>query len=240
MTKLDTPLTQLRAMAEELLFLERRTATYEILNAGISGLAVADFSQKVVNAIGSHLQYNAQLSIDRVEASPPPLSAVWDKIVSDLNQKTNLLAQRAPLNRAISAEICKGNFERKYLLTAISEETARCLIQWSGRDLYLNAITDLTPAVARILSQWRGEWLSLNGIRELSVESAKYLAQWPGKRLSLNGLRTLSPEATTQLSKWQGAQLEMVGLQSIGSWENYGTRLFLSERLRRQLEAQLE
>jgi hypothetical protein len=236
--KLDTPLAQLTAMSEQLLFMERRARVYEIVNTGISGLPIESLRQEAGQAIGSALEYNMQISIDRVEVQPPSLETIWGKIGSDLSQKANMLAQRAPLNRAISTEICKGNYDRKYLLSALSAETARCLVKWEGKDLYLNGLTELTPDVAQILSHWSGEWISLNSVRDLPAESAMYLAQWPGKRISLNGVSALSPEATAYLSKWKGSQLEMVGLQSIGSWENYGTRLFLSEKLRRQLEAQ--
>jgi len=237
-TKLDTPLAQLMAKSEELLFLERRARTLEILNRGIHGLPLANFSREVNAAIESFLEFNTQLSIDRVEVAATPMAEVWRMISKQLSEKANLLAQRTPLNRAISAEICKGNYSRNYMLTALSAETAKCLINWSGKDLYLNELTELTPEVAQILAQWPGEWLSLNGLWELSGPAARQLAQWPGKRLSLNGLVALSPEATAQLSQWQGAQLEMVGLMSIGRWENYGTRLFLSEKLKNQLEAQ--
>jgi hypothetical protein len=236
--KLDTPLAQLTAMSEQLLFMERRAQVYGIVNTGISGLPIESLRQEADQAIGSALEYNTQISIDRVEVQPPSLETIWAQIGSDLSQKANMLAQRAPLNRAISAEICKGNYERKYLLNALSAETARCLVKWDGKDLYLNGLTELTPDVAQILAQWPGEWISLNSVRDLPAESAMYLAKWPGKRISLNGISALSPEATAYLSQWKGSQLEMVGLQSIGSWENYGTRLFLSEKLRRQLEAQ--
>jgi hypothetical protein len=237
-TKLDTPLAQLTAKSEELLFLERRARTFEILNRGIHGLPLANFSREANAAIASFLEFNTQLSIDRVEVAATPMAEVWRMVSKHLSEKANLLAQRTPLNRAISAEICKGNYSRNYMLTALSPETATCLIKWSGKDLYLNELTELTPEVAQILAQWPGEWLSLNGLWELSGAAARQLAQWPGKRLSLNGLVALSPEATAQLSQWQGAQLEMVGLMSIGRWENYGTRLYLSEKLKNQLEAQ--
>jgi hypothetical protein len=210
------------------------------LNSGIHGLPIEPFKHEVANTIARAAQFNTQFSIDQVEESPPALASLWDRVVADLNKKANTLAQRAPLNRAISAEICDGNYERKFLLTALAPETAKCLIKWDGKDLYLNSVTELSPETAEILSQWPGEWLSLNSLRELSPEAAKHLSGWPGKRLSLNGLSTLSAEATAHLSKWHGEQLEMVGLRSIGRWENYGTRLFLSEALRRQLETQLE
>ncbi|MBI5894968.1 MAG: hypothetical protein HZB24_02810, partial [Desulfobacterales bacterium] len=238
MAKLDNPLTQLASMSEQLLYMERRARIYDVLQAGITGLPIEAFKKEVDETIGQYLEFNTQISIDRVELQPPTLETIWAQIESGLKQKANLLAQRAPLNQAISAEICKGNYERKYLLGALSAETAHCLVKWNGKDLYLNGLTELTPEVAEILVQWPGEWISLNGLRQLNAESAKYLSRWPGKRISLNGLSELSPEATAYLSQWKGSQLEMVGLQSIGSWENYGTRLYLSEKLRRQLEAQ--
>ena len=236
--KLGTPISQLSDMAEELLYLERRTDVIETLATGINGLPIQSFENEATAIVTGYLQYNTQLSIDQVEAAPIELSSIWNDIASEISQKSNLLAQRAPLNRAISKEICIGNYERKYLLTALSAQTATCLVRWPGKDLYLNALNELTPEVANVLSQWPGESISLNGIKELSAESAKHLASWPGKRLSLNGLTHLSPQATTHLSQWQGEQLEMVGLHTIGPWENYGTRLFLSEKLRRQLEEQ--
>ncbi len=238
MAKLETPLRQLGTMGEELLFLERQAQIYITLNKGIIGLPLETFKLEAATAIGNFGRYKAQFSIDQVEAQPSTLPVIWEMIAAQISKQADLLAQRAPLNRSIGAEVCRGNYDRKYLLTAISAQTAQCLINWNGKDLYLNALSELTPEVARILSQWPGEWLSLNGIRELSAEAAKYLSQWPGKRLSLNGITALSAETTAYLSHWHGQQLEMVGLQSIGPWENYGTRLFLSEKLRRQLEAQ--
>jgi|GEM_PF-1459311 len=236
--KLEIPLAQIGAMSEELLYLERRTQVYEILNNGIGGLPIEKFRKDVSDAIGSHLQYLSQLSIDDVDVQAPALALIWEEQVAKLAQRASLLAQRAPLNRAVGAEICKGKYDRKYLLTALSEETAKCLIRWSGKDMYLNGLTELTPEAAKMLVQWPGEWLSLNGVKELSAETAKILSQWPGRRLSLNGLSILSPEATDHLSQWRGTQLEMIGLRAIGPWKNYATRLFLSEKLRLQLEAQ--
>ncbi|MBR9980016.1 MAG: hypothetical protein KFF50_03210 [Desulfatitalea sp.] len=236
-TKLDTPLTQLMAMSEELLYMERRAKVYEVLHMGIHGLPLDAFRQEVTTAIGSFLQFNTEISIDSVDVPPKPLSAIWQEVSAEISKKVDRIAQRTPLNRAISAEICRGNYDRMFLLTAMAPETASCLIKWSGKDLFLNEMTELDPEVARILTQWPGEWLSLNSVKELSAEAAQHLSQWPGERLSLNGLTVLSAEATTQLSQWQGTQLEMVGLASIGRWQNYGTQLFLSEQLRRQLEA---
>ena len=237
-SKLNTPNAQLTAMAEELLYLERKTDTYDILSTGIHGLPIDDFVRKAQTALTSYMQYNTQLSIDQVDVPAVQLASIWTEISAEIGQRANLLAQRAPLNRAISKEICQGNYDRKYQLTAMSAETARCLVKWPGKDLYLNSLSELPPDVAEILAKWPGEWISLNGLKDLPVESAKQMAAWPGKRLSLNGLTQLSPEVTAHLSRWRGEQLELVGLHAIGPWENYGTRLFLSEKLRRQLEAQ--
>ncbi len=239
-TKLETPTEQLTAISEELLFLERKTHTYEILNSGINGLPVAAFKDETMKVVESYVQYQADISVDNLDATPLSLTEIWTQVTAYLSKKANLLAQREPLNREISSEICRGNFDRKFQLTAVSEKTAQCLIKWAGKDLYLNAVTELTPEIAQILSQWQGEWLSLNGLRELSADTAKYLAQWPGKRLSLNGLTHLSQQTTAELSRWRGAQLEMVGLKSIGSWENYGTQLFLSEKLKQEIEEQVQ
>jgi len=236
--KLQAPLNELQSIFEELLYLERQTHVYEILNNGIAGLPIDLFRKEVSEVIDRHLENYSQLSIDDVDIQTPGLSAVWAELASGFEQKANLLAQRAPLNRAIGAEICKGKYERASLLTAMSAETANCLVKWPGKDMFLNGITELTPAEARILSRWQGEWLSLNGVKELSPEAAENLSQWQGRRLSLNGLVALSPAATEHLSRWKGSQLEMVGLRSIGSWRNYGTRLFLSKELQRQLEMQ--
>ncbi|KJS30325.1 MAG: hypothetical protein VR64_16615 [Desulfatitalea sp. BRH_c12] len=236
--KLETPLAQLADMNEELLYLERRVSIYEILSSGIGGLPLETLKKEVAGTVAGCLQFDTQVSIDSDTLQPAPLAVVWEGVAKVFQRKVGLLAQRAPLNKAISAEICQGNHARKYLLTALSDDTARCLVTWDGKDMNLNALTDLAPEGARILAQWPGEWLSLNGLRELSAEAAAHLSEWPGKRLSLNGLSVLSPEATANLSQWRGSQLEMVGLDAIGSWGNYGTRLFLSEKLRKKLEAQ--
>ncbi|MBI5064161.1 MAG: hypothetical protein HZB87_12050, partial [Desulfatitalea sp.] len=171
MAKLDNPLTQLASMSEQLLYMERRARIYDVLQAGITGLPIEAFKKEVDETIGQYLEFNTQISIDRVELQPPTLETIWAQIESGLKQKANLLAQRAPLNQAISAEICKGNYERKYLLGALSAETAHCLVKWNGKDLYLNGLTELTPEVAEILVQWPGEWISLNGLRQLNAES---------------------------------------------------------------------
>ena len=239
--KLNTPLRQLQASSEGLLYLERRAQLFEALVHQISGLPVAQFKTEVREAVDRQLRENNRLSIDEVQVQIPSLKDIWKQRgaqgIDKTRQKVKSVVED-PRNLAVGQEICQGQYENKYQLTELSAETAKCLLQWGGRDMYLNALRHLPPAAAKILAQWPGESLSLNGLTELPDESAKYIAQWPGKHLSLNGLIQLSPQATAYLSQWKGEQLEMVGLQSIGRWENYGTHLFLSEKLRRQLERQ--
>ncbi|MGD9367167.1 MAG: hypothetical protein PVH87_15825 [Desulfobacteraceae bacterium] len=239
--KLDAPIKLLTSSSEKLLFLERKTRLYETLNQGVSGLSTPEFKQKVADIIGNHLKASNELSIDDIHVKPPSLDALWAALRSE-NTGSDDTQKASSANHAqdqkIAEEICAGRFERKYLLSELTPESAQCLAKWTGKDLYLNSLTDLPPSIAKIISQWQGEWLSLNGIKALSPDSAKYLAQWKGKRLSLNGLTRLSRRATSQLAKWKGEQLEMVGLEKIGRWENYGTRLYLSESLRRKLQVQ--
>jgi hypothetical protein len=237
--KLDFPISQLTSASEELLFLKRKTDMFETLSRGLSGLSLPEFSQEVSTIIGNLLKLSNGLDIDQVQVKAPELESIWKEVQAS---KSGQPASRVQINdvqdRDISQEICRGDFERKYLLTTLDADTAKCLFKWSGKDLYLNALTQISPSAAETLSQWPGEWLSLNGLETLTPEAAKYLSQWKGKRLSLNGLKRLSKNATRYLSEWKGEQLEMVGLESIGRWENYGTRLYLSEKLRRKLQVQ--
>lgn len=237
--KLDTPLAQVETHLEQLLYLERRLRLFELLNNTISGLSLADLKRDGTDLISRLRKESEQLSVENVESALPSLKSIWQEIsMGDKSgQRVDTAIPRStPQNQKISKDICKGNFERKYQLTALTPQTAKCLANWPGKDLYLNGLTHLSPTVAKQLAQWPGEWLSLNGIKRLSPESARHLSKWKGKRLSLNGVSILSDEATTYLAQWQGEQLEMIGLTAIGRWENYVTHLFLSERLRRKLQ----
>lgn len=240
LSKLDTPLGKLHQAAEELLFRERQAKIYKILSDGTSGLPIREYKEEMMSIIDRHMQITNRLSIDEIEVAPPPIEIIWKSITTDIKKNITGASNSSFETRSeeIGSEICKGNFERKYTISLLNTNTARCLLKWDGKDLYLNEVTQLTPDVAAILSQWTGEWLSLNGLKDLSEETALQLSKWKGKRLSMNGLVRLTPEATRQLSRWKGEQLEMIGLKSIGRWENYATRLYLSEDLRRRLEVQ--
>ena len=238
-SKLGAPLEQLKASSEELLYLERRTQIFETLSQWVSVPSMPQYRQQIADRIRAHLKIIKELSVDNTRMDLPSKAAIWDEVVAELKRENALAAQLSKTyaqDKLIGQEICSGEYGRKYLLAHLSEETATCLIRWSGKDLYLNGLSELSPQAAQILARWPGEWISLNGIKEISAETARYLAQWPGKRLSLNGLEKLSPQATAELSRWKGEQLEMIGLTSIGPWENYATRLYLSETMRRKLQ----
>ncbi len=237
--KLDAPLKLLTDLSEKLLYLERRTQMLEILNKRLSGLPLAELNHDVAMAIDEQGEQTRHLSIDNVEVATPSLASLWSDFLKTRPKTAKAGASDGidpTLNRKIAQEVCNGDYGRKYLLTSISGQTAACLAKWHGKDLYLNNLIELTPSAAKALTQWPGEWLSLNSLKSISADTARHLSQWPGKRLSLNGLNALSSSATAHLSKWHGEQLEMVGLTSIGRWENYGTRLYLSEALKRKLK----
>ena len=237
--KLRTPLEQLEAMSEEFLYLERKRRMLAILSKGISGLSVQGYQQEVAAATERQIKQSANLSVDQIDVQTPSFEIIWKEVLKHFDSestKPGVKTQASETDQQISQEICNANFDRKAFLSSLDPHTAVCLSKWQGKDLYLNNVTQLTPETAKALAQWPGEWLSLNGIRDLSPESAQYIAMWPGKRLSLNGLSSLSHQTTVQLSKWKGEQLEMIGLKSIGGWENYSTRLYLSETLQRKLQ----
>ena len=192
--------------SEELLFLKRKTRMFETLSKGLSGLPLAEFNLEVSIIIGNIIKLSDELSIDHIQMDATNLESIWKELQTKKSQKTE---PPVPIDHAqdreISQEICRNNFERKYLLRSLTTETSKCLAKWSGKDLYLNGLTRLSPAQAKAIAQWPGEWLSLNGLIELSPEAAKHLSQWNGKRLSLNGLTRLSKAATQHLSDWKGA-----------------------------------
>jgi hypothetical protein len=239
--KLEVPLAQLRSLSEEVLYLQRKGRLLSVLSSGLSGLPIQEFKQDVARVVQRQIKESSSLSVDHIAVKTPSAEKVWkgvqDRIKTGAakSETSNVLTGT---DQEIAKEICSGNFERMALLTALNPETASCLSQWHGKDMFLNNLTQLTPGSAKALAQWQGDWLSLNGIRELSSQSAGEIAQWDGRRLSMNGLLRLTGKSTAELSKWNGDQLELVGLKSIGGWKNYSTRLYLSEDLQRKLQVQ--
>lgn len=237
-SRLTVPYDQVLKDSEELLYLERKAEIFREMMRNTSGISLDSFEKQVIETLRRVSIAKASLSID--QAAPPDgtLEIVWNDLYAKAgaaSRKKLTSVEQAKLNQTIWKEICSGNFNRKYVLTELNEKTAQCLLQWDGKDLYLNNLTSITPEVAQILSHWPGEWLGLNGLLTLPPEVARHLSRWKGKRLSLNGLTELSPKATLYLSKWQGNQLELVGLKHIGQWENPKIELFVSDKLRNQI-----
>ena len=206
-----------------------------LLTSHTSGVPVSDFIVSASQRLQTHMSRIRTLGVGDIDTSRTSLQSIWKQFHQKPVAKTKAPVG-TPLDTAISKELCNGDYSRRNQLTTLTPKSATCLLNWHGKDMFLNGLTELPPSVAKILAQWKGDWLSLNGIKELSPESAGYLAKWSGKRLSLNGLIRLSPKATVNLSQWQGEQIEMIGLLEIGPWKNYGTRLFLSETLKQRLE----
>lgn len=236
--KLHTPLDRMQHAGEELLYLQRKADIFREMMQNTSGISLDPFEKQVEEALARIDAARNNLSMDQTTPPSDSLNSIWTDLyakVHSADDRKPTSSKSAKQNEAIGKEICAGNFDRKYALTQLNEKTAKCLLQWEGKDLYLNHLTTLTPAVAQILSHWSGEWLGLNGLTNLSPETARHLARWKGKRLSLNGLTELSPKATLYLSKWQGDQLELVGLKHIGQWENPEVELFVPDKLRSRI-----
>ena len=150
-------------------------------------------------------------------------------------------------NQSIWLEICRGHYDRKSELTALSVEAADCLADWKEPDLFLNGVKELSPEAARRLFNWKGSWFCLNGLTDLPPETAEYLFQWKGDWLSLNGVKHLGFESSIFLTGWKGRTLELMGLspESMGQedlvlkhlaqWQRSGGKLFVPERIRRLL-----
>jgi hypothetical protein len=236
--KLETPAQRLFWNSEELLFFSRKAEFLALMAGKTSDIDIDGFIQQANEIINAHRSTLAQLNIDEVSASPQSLETIWKNIAKGMAsapvkpEKKRAAAETD--NASIWENICDGDFSRKHNLTALSPEAARCLSNWKGKDLFLNALTVLSPESARQLANWEGDWLGLNGLTELSPEAAEHLSRWKGKGLSLNGLSRLSPRVVAILSEWQGDQIELVNVKHMAHWENPKTQLFLSEDLKRK------
>ena len=235
--KLNLPLLRLNTSSEEILYYQRLAEIYKLMTSTISALPVEKLSQDINSVVNRNTKVLSRLEVQYDQVTLPPLKTIWQEVAKLAKSKSSTAASKwEAQNSIIWRQICNGDYLNINQLTYLNTKVATCLLNWPGKDLLLNEVNKLSPEVAKILSQWPGEWLSLNGITDLTPETARHLAQWPGKRLSLNGLVELSDAATRELSKWQGEHLEMIGLKKIGRWDNYSTKLYLSENLRKRLE----
>ena len=199
------------------------------------------------------------LKVDLQKASYQPVDQIWQNL---LEQEKQFASNRYPTapdtqrgsgggsqvnNQSIWLEICRGRYNRKSELTALSVEAADCLAGWKEPDLFLNGIKELSPETARRLFKWKGSWFCLNGLTDLPPETAEYLFQWNGDWLSLNGVKHLSFESSIFLTGWKGRTLELMGLspesmelealvlKHLAQWQRSGGKLFVPEGIRRLL-----
>ncbi len=239
--KLETPVSILVKSSEVLLFFSRKAALLALMAGKTSDIDIDGFIKQADEIRKIHGSELAQLNIDAIPASPRTLASIWQDIEKRMPTSTqkpgNDILVTDTGNATIWKNICDGDFSQKHRLTKLSLEAARCLSAWKGKDLFLNALTDLSPDAARQLSAWEGDWLGLNGLTELSPEAAVHLSRWKGKGLSLNSLSHLSPRVVGILSDWQGDQIELINVKRMAHWENPKTRLFLSEDMKRKLDA---
>ena len=244
--QLEKPSRWIYQAREELLYIKRRTII-DIQVAEIAGGIDLNEHMRHINAAIRKYQPAAEkLAPDMTNAQLEPLEIIWERI----QNKTQLYVsvRSHSKNQIISEQICTGNFNRLTELSEISAETARCITELKGSDLFLNSVAEISPGAAKQLIQWKGSWVCLNGVRALSPRAAHYLFQWDGNWISLNGLTEFPVEIGETLLQWDGHQLELMGLQYVedfptrialdylARWERSGGKLFVPEDVRKKID----
>ena len=243
--KLDTPLRWLEQGSEELLYLKRKTNFDLLVVEIVDGIDLEIHMRQIKAALQKYRLTAENLAITTEGAKLQPLETLWDGLYARTKNNPHLLVDIE--NWFIEQEICSGDLKRIGELSGISAETARCIVQMEGSDLFLNGIENLSPTIAEQLYQWKGKWICLNGVRILSPSAAQYLFQWEGDWISLNGLSAFPPELGKYLGQWKGKQLELMGLsfnkdqhdkiafKYLAEWENAGGKLFVPESIRKMI-----
>ena len=244
--QLERPSRWIQQACEELLYIERRTMV-DIEVAEIAGGIDLNRHVRLINAAIRKYQPTAdKLAPDMRNAQLEPLETIWERIQNKTQQYASVRAHSK--NQIISEQICTGNFSRLSELSEISTQTAGCITEMRGSDLFLNGLNEISPAAARQLFQWKGIWICLNGLRALSPRTAHYLFQWDGNWISLNGLTEFPAEIGEKLLLWDGHQLELMGLQYLkdfpsrialeylARWERAGGKLFVPEAVRKRID----
>ena len=244
--QLEKPSRWIYQAREELLYIKRRTII-DIQVAEIAGGIDLNEHMRHINAAIRKYQPAAdKLAPDMTNAQLEPLEIIWERI----QNKTQLYVsvRSHSKNQIISEQICTGNFDHLTELSEISAETARCITELKGSDLFLNSVAEISPGAAKQLIQWKGSWVCLNGVRALSPRAAHYLFQWDGNWISLNGLTEFPVEIGETLLQWDGHQLELMGLQYVedfptrialdylARWERSGGKLFVPEDVRKKID----
>ncbi|MGA9262750.1 MAG: hypothetical protein WBV95_12310 [Desulfobacterales bacterium] len=245
--------------SEELLFLKRKHFLQSLISPVSSQIDPEILAAEKEAALDRYSNSVEALKVDLQKASYQPVDQIWQNL---LEQEKQFASNRLPTapdtqrgsggglqvnNQSIWLEICRGRYNRKSELTALSVEAADCLAGWKEPDLFLNGIKELSPETARRLFKWKGSWFCLNGLTDLPPETAEYLFQWNGDWLSLNGVKHLSFESSIFLTGWKGRTLELMGLspesmesealvlKHLAQWQRSGGKLFVPEGIRRLL-----
>jgi hypothetical protein len=246
MRQLDRPSEWIYRACEELLYLKRRAAV-DLRVAEVAGGIDMEMHMRHMNTAIEKYQPTAdRLAVDMTNAELEPLGNIWKQIQTRNLQTANRHASSK--NGVISEQVCSGIFKRVTELSEISVETAKCISEMPGSDLFLNELSEISPRAAKYLFQWKGSWLCLNGFKALSPRVANYLFQWDGGWISLNGLTEFPAEIGQILLHWPGKQLELMGLryphhsfENIGfeylvQWERSGGKLFVPKEVREKID----
>jgi hypothetical protein len=232
--------------SEELLYLKRNASFDLQMIEAARGIDMDAHMRRINDGIEKY-QLNAQkLAIDMENIELVPLRQIWKKLQKRIQADPQI---RVEINNwMIQQEICSGDLSRARELSTINIDTAKCIPNNKTTDLFLNNLTELSPAIAKQLCQWQGKWICLNGINALSPTAAQYLFQWEGDIISLNGLAEFPSELAEQLQNWKGKQLELMGLKltknksggiafkHLAAWERAGGKLFVPDQIRKRLK----
>lgn len=244
--QLERPSKWIHQACEELLYIKRRTLMDLEVDEIVAGIDMNKHVRRIDAAVRKYQPDADKLAPEMTNAQLEPLETIWERIQKKTQQYASVGAYSK--NQIISEQICTGDFNRLTELSEISSETARCITEMQGSDLFLNSVSEISPGAARQLIYWKGSWICLNGIRALSLRAAHYLFQWDGNWISLNGLTEFPAEIGETLLQWQGRQLELMGLQYIedfpakiafeylARWERAGGKLFVPKSVRKKID----
>ena len=244
--QLDQPADWTFQAAEDLLYIKRKALMDIQVTEVASGVDMNTHLRHMNTALNKYRPTADKLAIDMKDASSESLQSIWQQIQ---NRRLAYSSQRVhSKNQVILEQICAGNFSRLAELSEVSVDSAKCIVEMQGTDLFLNGLTDISPSAARHLFQWKGNWICLNGFRAITPRVAAYLFTWKGHWISLNGLTDFPPEIGNLLLQWEGSQLELMGLRYTDSlaaksgikllaqWERSGGRLFVPKTIRKKID----
>lgn len=244
--ELARPAYWLDSGSEELFFLVRKARLDLQLAEIAGGIDLNKHMRHISAAIQKYRPSAENLAIDPLQSKPQPLETIWQQVKKKADNQAQV--SQNPKDEIIMKLICAENYDRLAELTSISSDAARCLARMKGSDLFLNGLTTLSPDAAKQLFQWPGNWICLNGLKQLSPATAQYLFKWKGQWISLNSLDRFPPELAMHLLKWEGQQLELMGLKYsndeagqktlkyLALWVTTGGKLFVSDKVRQEME----